>query len=384
MAETSRVALAKCENYDYDRVEQAVRSAVDDVGGITKFVQPGQRVLLKINLLMKKHPEEAVTTHPAVVEAVVRLVQEAGGIPVIGDSPGGPYSVRALRSVYNASGIQEVAERTGAELNWDTGELNIPHPTGKVAKNLTIINCCAGADVIISLPKLKTHGLTTMTGAVKVMFGGIPGLLKAEYHLKMPKVEDFAELLVDIVELLKPKLSIMDGIVGMEGDGPSAGQPRRIGVVLSSTDSYALDTVAAEIIGLKPESVPTIMAARGRGFVSSLEEVELVGENLTNFRIKDYKAPKGFSMKFLNDKVPPAVKNAVIDRLRPRPLFIHEKCVGCSDCVKYCPPKALALNEAKRPVVDLNNCIRCFCCQELCPQKAVEIKRPWLGRRLWG
>jgi uncharacterized protein (DUF362 family)/Pyruvate/2-oxoacid:ferredoxin oxidoreductase delta subunit len=384
MVETGRVALEKCDNYDYGQVEQAVRRVVDNLGGIKKFVKPGQRVLLKINLLMKKRPEEAVTTHPAVIEAVIKLVQEAGGVPIIGDSPGGPYNVRMLKGIYKETGIEEVAQRTGAELNWDVGEITLPHPEGKVTKSLTVTTCCANADVVISMSKLKTHGMTVMTGSVKILFGVIPGLLKAEYHLKMPKIADFAEMLVDIVELVKPKLTIMDAVVGMEGDGPSGGTPRKIGAVLGGSNSYAVDVVASDIIGLKPENVPTIMAARGRGFVSRLEEVELVGAELAGFRIKDYKAPKGFPVNFLDGKVPLVVRNAVLNRVRPIPLFVHDKCVGCSDCVKCCPPKALVLNEAKRPVVDLNLCIRCFCCQELCPKKAVEIKRPWLARRIWG
>ncbi|HWJ04151.1 MAG TPA: DUF362 domain-containing protein, partial [Verrucomicrobiae bacterium] len=342
-----------------------------------------QRVLLKINLLMKKKPDEAVTTHPAVVEAMVRLVQEAGGIAIIGDSPGGPYNARALKGIYAASGMEEVAARTGAELNWDFGEVVLPHPTGKIGKSLTITTCCADADVVISLSKLKTHGMTTMTGSVKVLFGAIPGLKKAEYHLKMPKVEDFAELLVDIVELVQPKLTLMDAVVGMEGDGPSAGTPRHIGAILASTDTYALDVVAADIIGLKPEDVPTIKAARSRGFVSRLEELELIGDGLQAIKISNFKVPRGFPLNFLDGKVPNFVKDFAINSLRPKPEFVHVKCVGCADCVRSCPPEALVLDANKRPVVDLSKCIRCFCCQELCPKKAVDIKRPWLGRTLF-
>jgi len=383
MGDRPQVALIKCADYDLVQIQSSVREAVDRMGGIAKFVKPGQRVLLKINLLMKKRPEEAVTTHPAVVEAAVRLVQEAGGIPVLGDSPGGPYNVRVLKTIYSVAGIIEVAEKTGAELNWDVGEVTVPSPDGKVTKSFTITSCCANADVVISLPKLKTHGMATMTGAVKILFGVIPGMKKAEYHLKMPKMEDFADMLVDIVQLVKPGLSIMDAVVGMEGDGPSGGTPRQIGAVLASADSYALDVVGAHLIGLKPEAVPTIMAARRRGFASRLEEVEVPLEVLAELIIKDYKVPKGFPSNFLDGKVPGFMRDYLVNRLRPKPEFLHSKCVGCADCVRNCPPQALALNEAKRPVVDLDSCIRCFCCQELCPHQAVEIRRPWLGRNLF-
>lgn len=383
MANRPPVALCKCLEYDYSQVESSIRRAVDSLGGINQFVKPGQRVLLKLNLLMKKRPEEAVTTHPAVVEAVVRLVQEAEGIPVIGDSPGGPYNLQMLKSIYAAAGIQAVAEKTGAELNWDIGEVTVPCPGGKVAKSLTITSCCAKADTVISLSKLKTHGMTTMTGSVKVMFGVIPGLKKAEYHFKMPKVEDFADLLVDVVQLVRPVLGIMDAVVGMEGDGPSAGTPRKIGAVLASRDSYALDVVAAHLIGLKPEEVPTIMAARKRGFASRLEEVEVLGAAPAELAAKDFKVPRGIPFNFLDGKVPSFVRDGIVTRLRPKPEFIHAKCVGCADCVRSCPPEALVLNEYQRPVVNLDKCIRCFCCQELCPKQAVEIKRPWLGRKLF-
>ena len=383
MNQKPQVTLLKCDRYDYDLVGQTIRKAVDTLGGIQAFVKPGQRVLIKLNLLMKKKPEEAVTTHPAVVEAVVRLVQEVGGIPIIGDSPGGPYNARALKGVYAAAGIDAVAERTGAELNWDFGEVTLPCPAGNVAKSLTVTTCFANADVVISLSKLKTHGMTTMTGSVKVLFGVIPGLKKAEYHLKMPRIDDFANMLVDIVELVKPKLTIMDAIVGMEGDGPSAGTPRQIGVVLASKDSYALDVVAARIIGLKPEDVATIRAARNRGFVARLEELELQGDKLDEVTIRDYKVPKDFPANFLDGKVPDIVRDFVVNRLRPKPEFVHAKCVGCGVCIEACPPEALTLNEGKRPVVDLSKCIRCFCCQELCPKKAVEIERPWVGRQLF-
>ncbi len=380
---SATVVLKYCPDY-ITEVETQLREGLNELGGMSAFVQPGQRVLLKVNLLMKKRPEEAVTTHPSVVEATVRLVQEVGGIPVIGDSPGGPYTKNALQSIYSRSGLLEVAERTGAELNWDFGQTTRSFPEGKVAKSLTITNCVTEADVIITLSKLKTHGMMTFTGAVKVLFGVIPGLLKAEYHLKMPKIKDFAGLLVDIAQFVKPALSIMDGIVGMEGNGPSAGQPRDIGALLLSTDPFALDVVAADLIGLKPERVPTIRVARERGLTASLQEIDLKGDARSLWRIQDFIVPKTISANFLDMvPLPKSVSSFLMNRVRPRPVFSHDQCQGCSDCVNNCPPKALVMSDQKRPVVDLEACIRCFCCQELCPNLAVDIFRPWLGRKLF-
>ena len=210
----AKVVLKYCPEYTAD-VELRLREGLVELGGMSTFVKPGQKVLLKVNLLMKKRPEEAVTTHPSVVEAMVHLVQEAGGIPIIGDSPGGPYTVNSLQAIYTRSGLREVAERTGAILNEDVGQTTIHNPEGKLTKSLTITNCALQADVIIPISKLKTHGMMTFTGAVKILFGVIPGLLKAEYHLKMFKVDDFADLLVDIATYIKPALSIMDGVVGV-------------------------------------------------------------------------------------------------------------------------------------------------------------------------
>jgi uncharacterized protein (DUF362 family)/Pyruvate/2-oxoacid:ferredoxin oxidoreductase delta subunit len=319
-----------------------------------------------------------------VVEAVVRLVQEAGGIPIIGDSPGGPYTVGALQSIYARSGLKEVAERTGAELNYDVGQEVVPHPEGKLVKSLTVTKSALDVDVVIPISKLKTHGMMTFTGAVKILFGVIPGLLKAEYHLRMPDVRSFADLLVDITTWVKPALSIMDGVVGMEGDGPSAGKPRQIGALLMSRDPFALDVVATQLIGLKPEKVPTIMAARERGQASRMEDVALAGDSRSLWRIQNFVVPKTVSINVVDMMpLPQGVKTFLINRVRPRPVFQHELCVGCSDCVKNCPPKALRMNEKKRPEIDLAACIRCFCCQELCPRQAVEIVKPRLARRLF-
>lgn len=378
----AKVVLKYCPEYTAD-VELRLREGLAELGGMSAFVKPGQKVLLKVNLLMKKRPEEAVTTHPSVVEAVVRLVQEAGGIPIIGDSPGGPYTVSSLQAIYTRSGLREVADRTGAILNEDVGQTTLQNPEGKLAKSLTVTNCVLEADVVIPISKLKTHGMMTFTGAVKILFGVIPGLLKAEYHLKMFKVDDFADLLVDIATYIKPALSIMDGVVGMEGDGPTAGKPCNIGALILSTDPFALDVVATDLIGLKSEKVPTIRAARARGLTSRHDEIQLKGDARSLWRIQGFVIPNAVSANFLDMvPLPRSMKSFVLNLVRPRPVFEHAACVGCSDCVNNCPAKSITMNENQRPIVDLEGCIRCFCCQELCPHQAVILFKPWLGRRL--
>lgn len=384
MRETQKplVAVTRCSGYDDPRaVKEAVRRSIDLVGGMSSFIRSGSRVLIKPNLVMKKRPEEMATTHPLVLEAVIDLVHEAGARAVIGESPGGPFTPAVLAGVYRVCGIEEVARRTGAELSFDVGQIEVPHPAGRLVNRLTLASAIAGADAVISVSKLKTHGMTTYTGAVKNLFGAIPGLLKAEYHLRMPDLKDFANLLVDVATLVNPVLSVMDGIVGMEGAGPTAGKPRPIGAVLASPDPFALDVAALSLIGLDPGRVPTVVAARERGLPADPGDIRLVGEPLSQLAVKDFIIPKTGEINWFKGRVPRFLEAYLTNLLRPKPVFLDKVCIGCGDCFRHCPPKAITMQD-RRPVVDLKACIRCFCCQELCPHQAVEIRRPWLAQKL--
>lgn len=348
---------------------------------MSRFIKSGSRVLVKPNLVMKKRPEEMATTHPVVVEAVIDLIHEAGARAVIGESPGGPFAPTALAGVYRACGMEEVARRTGAELNFDVGQTDVPHPAGRLVNRLTMASAIAGADAVISVSKLKSHGMTLYTGAVKNLFGAVPGLLKAEYHLKMPELSDFANLLVDVATLVNPVLSVMDGIVGMEGAGPTAGNPRPIGAVLASADPFALDVAALSLIGLDPKRVSTVIAAKERGLPAEAGDIRLAGEPLGNLAVKDFSVPRTGDISWFRGRMPRFVDDYLTGLLRPKPVFANDVCIGCGDCFRHCPPRAITMQN-RRPVVDLKSCIRCFCCQELCPHRAVEIRRPWLAQKL--
>lgn len=374
-----KVSLVKCNSYELDEVELALEKSLRLIGGLDSYIKPGMKVLVKCNLLMKKKPEECTTTHPAVVEALVKKLKELGAIPIIGDSPGGLFTPRLLRGIYSATGMIDVAQRTGAELNYNTNPMEVSFPEGKIIKNLTVMELLQEVDAVISVAKLKTHGMTLYTGAVKNLFGVIPGMTKAEYHLRMNRVEDFTEALVDICQYVKPVLSIMDGVVGMEGDGPSAGTPRKIGAILASNSPYALDVVCASLVGISPERVPTIQRAMERGLCSySLDDIKLLGDSFDELYIDDLKLPVTGEISFLHRVFGSNSRLATLlnHHLGPKPYFNHDECIGCSDCQRYCPPKAIEMVN-RRPVVDLKKCIRCYCCQELCPEKAVEIKRSW-------
>ncbi len=377
--DSQKVALKKCDTYNQLEVDTAVKEALDLLGGIENYITPGQKVFLKLNLLMKKKPEEAVTTHPVVVEAVVKLLQAVGATVTIGDSPGGPYNAKMLKGVYKACGIEAVASRTGAKLNDNYEEVKRSHPQGKLMNHLVITKAIADADVVISLSKLKTHQMTRFTGAVKVMFGAIPGLKKAEYHLNLPDIKDFSNMLLDIVTLTKPVISIMDGVIGMEGHGPSAGDPRQVGAILASENPMALDVVAVSLVGIEPSSIPTIQVAEERGMISSLKQIEILGNKLQDFNVISFKAPK---ISGVSDfPIPEFIKKRVHKVLKPIPIFISEDCIKCGDCAANCPPKVLTMGKEK-PEIDIDKCIRCFCCQELCPKKAVKVKRSWLSKAL--
>jgi uncharacterized protein (DUF362 family)/Pyruvate/2-oxoacid:ferredoxin oxidoreductase delta subunit len=380
-----RVSVIRCPDYEPSRVEVALRECLDLLGGIGRFVGKGQRVCLKVNLLMAAEPERAITTHPAVIEALVNLVREAGGIPFIADSPGAPYTERVLRRIYRAAGLLDLAERTGVELNWDTEAVEVSYPDGKILKRLDIIKPVLDADVVIAMPKLKTHLYTTLTCATKILFGVVPGYTKAGYHAKLANLERFAEMLLDILAYVKPALFVMDGILGMEGDGPAmAGQPREIGLLLASSDAVALDVVACRVIGLDPEWVPMLRLAKERGWWDgSPESIEVVGRRIEEIAVSDFKLPQVTPRKadglagllWWQRLMQPLFKPI----LTPRPVPMRGKCTACRTCERSCPQGAISI-VGKVAVVDDGKCIRCYCCHELCPEAAIELEFSWMGR----
>lgn len=370
------VSILKCEKYEYDIVREKIKKSLDNIGGIEKFIKPNDKVLLKINLLMKKHPDNAVTTHPVFVKALASLVMEAGGVVTIADSPGGLYNETALRSVYGGCMIDDVAKDLGVGLNYDTSFEAVSYPAGKKVKTFQIIKPVLDADVIIDVPKLKTHMMTFYTGAVKNMFGAVPGAYKAEYHSLFPKCKDFCSMLVDLCCLTKPTLTVMDAIDIMEGEGPSSGQKRHLGAVLASASPYALDLAATALVGMTPKQVYTLSECIKRGLCpASVDELELVGDSFDEIKIDDLVMPKINSTDLLDRKfIPKRIAKAINSFIAPKPHFKKDVCVGCGECMRRCPEKAIEMKD-NFPVVDEKKCIHCFCCQELCPKKAIISKR---------
>jgi len=375
----SRVYIARCPDYDLTRVEAALHASLEAFSDAPMLIQAGQKVVLKVNLLQAQPPEKAVTTHPALVAAVARWVKSQGATPIIADSPGGLFNVRTLQHLYEATGMADAARDSGAVLNYDVGTLQVSVPGGRATQTLDAMRVAVEADAIICLPKLKTHGLTQMTGAIKNLFGTIPGLTKGAYHARFPTVDRFSAMLIDNWLHYKPVLTVMDAVVGMEGDGPSGGDPRQIGLLLTSTDGIALDVVAAALVGMPPASVPPIAAAVRRGLTNGrVEDVQILGAELDSVKVVGFKRPRTGAPHVR--MIPDAVPKWITDQLLANPRA-GDKCTACGVCVQGCPVRAIEIVEG-RADTNLKRCIRCFCCHELCPENAVELHPPPLARLL--
>lgn len=373
------VSIERCEDYDELIVYKALEKSISNLGGWRKYIKPGDKVTIKPNLVMYKKPEEAATTHPAILKAVIAQIRKAGGLVTIAESPGGPYSQSMLKHVYKMTGTEKVADETGAILNYDLRVETISNPKAKNLKKFEVIKPLADADVIVNLPKLKTHGSMIYTGAVKNMFGSIAGTSKTDLHMRMPDYNKFADCLIDIYSGIKPALNIMDAVTGMEGPGPTSGNPRHVGLLLASADGFSLDITALKLINLPLDLVPLFVQAKERGLIG--EDIEIVGERLENAIVKDFKIPEHsadgshrvFRRRFMKCFRP---------LLKPRPVIQRDLCVKCGDCARNCPPKVIYTEKGKKPVVDYKGCIRCFCCQELCSHNAIKIQRNFLSKLL--
>jgi uncharacterized protein (DUF362 family)/Pyruvate/2-oxoacid:ferredoxin oxidoreductase delta subunit len=378
--EKPTVALIPCAGYDRHAIATAVGRALELLGGMARFVQPGQRVLIKPNLLLPSPPERAIVTHPSVLRAVVEQVQAAGGLPLIADNPVVlPVSRRGWQSAYERAGWAEVAAETGAQLNASIVPQQHPHPEGRLLRVVDTSSFLAEADVVISLPKLKSHSFMRFTGAVKNLFGVVPGTTKAGYHLKLQTAERFADMLLDLATFVRPALTIMDGVLGMDGDGPSGGRPFSTGVILAGADPVAVDVAALGVVGHEPLGVPTIAAAIPRGLSTGrLADLEILGAELGHVRATGFRLPPGRSSD--PDRVPAFLRPLAAAQLVASP-FVTKRCVGCGLCIENCPTQTIEHLHG-RAHIRTSNCIRCYCCHELCPEHAIELHHPLLARTL--
>lgn len=379
------VSLVKCEDYDSEAVLTGVRESVRLLGGLDRYVAKGQKVLLKPNLLMAAAPDKCVTPHPSVVHAVGRMLLDHGCEVMLADSPGAgqSYSEAGLRKVYAATGMDKVAEDLGIGLNFDTTYRDVPNPNGRKVKRFSVISPALDAEVIVSVCKAKTHVMTAMTGATKNLFGLLPGWEKPSFHSRMESTRDFAAMLVDLSELMRPRLSIMDAIMGMEGDGPNNGSPRKIGAIVASADVHALDGVEARLMNYDPLDICTIREAVERGLLQrDLGDVRMVGAAVEDLIVPDFRKPTTYvpGRDYEQGRFVRAIgKLARVYALRPE--VIAERCVGCGRCEEVCPKKAVRV-ERGRARFRYGDCIRCYCCHEMCPHDAIALRKSASGRML--
>jgi uncharacterized protein (DUF362 family)/ferredoxin len=374
----SVVAIVRCEDYELGNVRQAVREAIRLCGLGDRFAV-GKRVLLKPNLLSARKPEDAVTTHPSIVCAVGELAEEVGCVVRVGDSP--PFAGETsggYRKLLRETGMLDAAEAIPAEIvRFEESAIDVPDPDGKALRTVPIAQVVVSADLVVNIPKCKTHGLTTFSGAVKNVFGCVPGARKGLYHAQAG--EDpvaFAQMMVDIYAAVRPGLSVMDAVVAMDGDGPNRGTPKQVGLILASPDAVALDAVALSALGRDPMSVDMVRLAHEQGIgCGSLADIEVAGLSLDSARVSAFSFPD-----YRNPwrVIPRLLRQPLRRQLFAFPRINRKECIGCGKCSKICPAQAIAPGQP--PTIDLAKCIMCYCCQEVCDESAIDLRENVLGR----
>ncbi len=371
----NNVAISRWETYEVEELKRIIKNQFNLLNIDGDYFK-NKKVVLKPNLLAKRSPEKAVTTHPNLVQAVMSLLKDFGANMIIAESPPGSYTEPVLREVYKASGFYESGLAMGAIFNYDTSFQILHNKKGVMAKSFDIITPIMEADIIINLCKLKTHALTKMTCGVKNLFGTMPGTKKFEMHARFANSKEFTEMLIDLCEGIcneKPVITICDGIVAMEGNGPSAGTPRKVSAILTSKNPFALDLACCEIINFG-NSVEIVESAKRRGLCpTSGNELNILGTQISELVVKDFKAPDSQKFSRMLKCIPPFLK--------PRPVINKAACVGCEKCAKSCPVNIISMKD-KKAYIKRKDCIRCFCCQELCPYKAVNIKSSFIYKLL--
>jgi len=352
----SRVFIADCDDYDIGRVTAAVERILDAYGGAKSIMdmQPngGRKVLVKPNILIPKKPEDAATTHPAVVAAVCSAFIKAGADVSVIDSTGGPHTKMVLRLLYGKTGIKKAAKSCGAKLSFDTSSRLVSGPDGRILRQFDVLSPVFDADLVISLAKAKTHGFMIMTGCVKNLFGCVPGLGKPRLHRRFPEREDFAAMLVDVCLGINPGFCFLDAVYGMEGAGPVSGDPKHVGALLGGFSPFAVDLAQCYLMGMRTDSVFTVQEAISRGLIpDSPEELDWLGDDPVQYR-------RSF-------------KPASINKNNSVPLILSN-CIGCGDCARICPMHCIEIHN-RLAVISEKDCIKCYCCHEFCPVKAINL-----------
>jgi len=363
----TKVSIVKCRTYAPEEIQSTVARAFDLLGGISSFVKKGEKVLVKPNMLSGSLPERGANTHIEVVRAVVKLVKQCEAVPLIGDNPGGSVSPK---DVYRSSGMSSVADEEKVVL--------AEAKDVKMVRGIPIASYFFECDKIISLPKMKTHNLMILTGAIKNMYGAISGLNKTELHKRFPKVEEFVNVLIDVFEAVRPHLVLMDGVIAMDGDGPAAGTLKDAGLLIAGQDSVAVDSVFSHLIGTNPFDILTTKEAHARGLGEiDLENIEIMGEKIEDAFVNEFRLPRSNIVM----KLPGPLVKIMAGLVKFSPYINEGLCKKCRICAESCPVSAITIGK-RRSTIDFRRCIRCMCCNEVCPHNAVELRRNLLARAL--
>ena len=352
-----KVALVKCSSYEQKKVDKAIRKSIELIG--FKF-KKGMKVLIKPNIVgVFPKNQIATTTHPSIIEAICKILKEHNCKIFIGES-----SFTNPEASFKKSGIAKIAKKYGKQIIFEQEKLyTINDPKAKILKRFQIAKIIKEVDLIIDVPKLKTHTLTKYTGAIKNLYGTIPGGLKQRLHNKAHGERKFSKLLVDIYQNIKPQLAIMDAVIGMEGEGPTSGTSKKSNLIIASKSPIALDIAATKIIGYKPKQIQMIKESIKRKLYPNYN-INIVG--LKNLPKLNFKKPTSQQQ----GKARKLIRNLFAEK----PIICDtKKCIQCGMCAKHCPVQAITLTPY--PTIDKKKCIKCFCCIEICPQNAMELKK---------
>lgn len=351
---------------------------IDSLGGVSKYIKRGDRVLLKPNFLWYKPSKKAVITHPFVIRAVAEIVKDAGGEVIVGDSPG----IGSALSVAEKSGLTPFIERLSGKIIDFEERVEVKTPENFVFKRFEIAKAVTESDLIINLPKIKTHAQMYLTLAVKNLFGCVVGKRKIQWHFMAGRdVDYFATMLVEFHKIVNSRLTIVDGITAMEGNGPGSGTPRDVNVLLGGEDCVAIDRVICEILGAKPANLRTlVMAEKLTIGEPRLENISLQGDPLDSVRVNDFEMASSVPLETMG--LPGFLGRYFKNAFTSKPVINNSRCTLCLTCLENCPVEVISRKKGESgPLkIDYRNCIRCFCCQELCPESAISVKKGWCLR----
>lgn len=376
----SRVAVVRCPDYKPENLSQSLEKCLALLGGLGAILRPGSKVFVKINHLSpSSRPEKAIITHPLLTKEVLRLLKNYDVGITVGDD-----IHSSKENGYQASGYRHICGEMGIRLvNLKEAGFVEVSIRGSVLKKAYIARSVLEADFIVNLPKLKTHSFTIFTGAVKNMFGVIPYGLRLDFHRRFVRHEVFSQMLVDLFSCVPSHLAIMDAVVGMEGEGPSSGAPKNIGLILASSDAVALDATATKIVGYDPLRVFTTYYAHEKGLgIGDVDLIEIVGEKIDRVEVKDFKH-SAVAISLFRKKLPSFLYAYLQEQLRLTPEVLKKNCTACLECVDICPLQAISLPE-KVAWIDEKKCIHCLCCHEVCRFEAIRLKQLLLGRLMRG